>query len=145
MLKHKDKKTILAVTKKASQKKIDLIKAKGHQVVIVRESAGKTRPVRKKSISKSSNGVNMKSLMKELAKLGITSVMIEGGSRINASALSGKIVDKVMIFTAYKIIGGTNAICSIGGECPPLLKQAVSLEDPEVRAIGADILFEGYV
>ncbi|MEK6528346.1 MAG: bifunctional diaminohydroxyphosphoribosylaminopyrimidine deaminase/5-amino-6-(5-phosphoribosylamino)uracil reductase RibD, partial [Nitrospirota bacterium] len=115
VLKHKDGKTIIATislnsttppfkkggqrgifSKKISadyQKKIDLLRNREVQILTTK---------------KDKNGmVNLKSLMKKLAKLDISSVMIEGGSRINASAVSDGIVDKIMMFTASKIIGGT--------------------------------------
>ena len=83
--------------------------------------------------------------MKELGKLDITSVMIEGGSTINASALSSKIVDKVLVFIAPKIIGGIDSIPSIGGKSPALIKSAYQLKNISTLSFGDDILIEGYL
>jgi len=83
--------------------------------------------------------------MKELGKLDITSVMIEGGSTINASALSSGIVDKVMFFIAPRMIAVKNSIGSIGGESPELLKNACTVQDITIKKLGADFLVEGYV
>ena len=83
--------------------------------------------------------------MKELGKLDITSVMIEGGSTINAAALSGKIVDKVLVFIAPKIIGGIDSIPSIGGTSPAMLKNACNLKNLSTIRIGDDIVIEGYI
>ncbi len=129
VLRHKDNKTIIAVTKKASKKKIRLIEKDGNKVLIIKERSGL---------------VDMKTLIKKLGKLGISSVMIEGGSSINASALSDGIVDKIMFFIAPKVIGGTDAIHSIGGKSPSVLETAYRIKSIQVRTIGKDTLIEGY-
>ncbi|MEW6600950.1 MAG: dihydrofolate reductase family protein, partial [Nitrospirota bacterium] len=107
----------------------DVLARRGARVLTIREKAGR---------------VDLNSLMTELGKLEITSVMIEGGSSIAASALSEKIVDKVMFFTAPTIIGGVDAVPSIGGKSPSLLKDALQLRDTQVTTYGGDILIEGY-
>lgn len=136
VLKHKDGKTIIATISPKKfladyQKKISLLRNRGVQILITK---------------KDKNGmVNLKSLMKELAKLDISSVMIEGGSAINASALSSGIVDKIMMFTASKIIGGTDAVPSFGGKSLSVLSAAKTLRNTSIKSIGNDILIEGYV
>ncbi len=71
--------------------------------------------------------------------------MIEGGSSINASALSSGIVDKVLFFVAPKIIGGVNAIPSVGGISPSSLNKIVNIKDLQMKQVGDDILVEGYL
>ncbi len=139
VLKHRDNKTIIATTKKASKKKIDLLEKQGNKVLVIGNY------VRNKALTRTSNRVNLKSLMKELGKLAITSVMIEGGSLINSSALSSGIVDKVVFFIAPVIMGGSDAISSIGGKSPGLLKKALKIKNVRVKYIGEDILIEGYL
>ena len=87
--------------------------------------------------------MDLKALIKELGKLDITGVMIEGGSSIASSAISSGIVDRVMFFVAPKIIGGTDSIPSIGGKSPSLLSNAIKLKDLRATAAGDDILIEG--
>ncbi len=129
VLNHPDNKTIITTTKKADQKKIRQLRSRGVTVLVIKDKEGK---------------VDLKSLMKKLGTLNITSVMIEGGSLITASSLSSKIVDKVMVFIAPKIIGGIDAIPSVGGKSPALLKNAIQLKNLQVTHFGADILLEGY-
>ncbi len=144
VLKHKDGKTILATTRKTPVKKINFLKKRGNKVLIVKGRAGKVHPIGQKAPPGLSNGVNLKALMKELGRLNIASLMIEGGSSINASALSSKIVDKIMFFISPKIIGGTDAVPSVGGKSPASLRNAVRIKNPQVKIIGEDILLEGY-
>jgi diaminohydroxyphosphoribosylaminopyrimidine deaminase/5-amino-6-(5-phosphoribosylamino)uracil reductase len=89
--------------------------------------------------------VDLKFLMEELGRLEITSIMIEGGSSINASALSSGVVDKVMIFVGSKIIGGVDSISSVGGKSPALLKDSFNLKHLKINKIGEDVLLEGYM
>jgi diaminohydroxyphosphoribosylaminopyrimidine deaminase/5-amino-6-(5-phosphoribosylamino)uracil reductase len=145
ILKHEDRKTIIATTLKADKKKIDCLINRGNRVLIIKDGSGRVKPTIKKTVSRRIyNGVNLSGLMKDLGNLGITSVLIEGGSSINASALSCGIVDKIMVFIAPKIIGGVDSISSVGGESPAFLMNAIIMKDLSARKIGEDILIEGY-
>lgn len=130
LLHHKDNKTIIATTRKANPKKIKQLTSRGARVLFIDSRQEK---------------VNLKKLIKELGKLEITSIMIEGGSSINAAALSNKIVDKVLVFIAPKIIGGIDSIPSIGGKSPSLLKSAYQLKEIRTVRFGDDLLIEGYL
>jgi diaminohydroxyphosphoribosylaminopyrimidine deaminase/5-amino-6-(5-phosphoribosylamino)uracil reductase len=83
--------------------------------------------------------------MRKLGQRGIMSVLIEGGSEINASALKAGVVDKVVLFLAPLLMTGTDSICSVGGVCPPRLKEAKGLRDVAVRFVGKDLMVTGYV
>ena len=129
VMSHNDGRTIIATTSKASDKKINTILKTGNRVLVIKDKKGR---------------VDLKKLMKELGKLEISSLLIEGGSSISASALSAGIVDKVMFFSAPKIIGGTDSISSVGGSSPARLSGAIELKDLTVIAYGKDFLIEGY-
>jgi diaminohydroxyphosphoribosylaminopyrimidine deaminase/5-amino-6-(5-phosphoribosylamino)uracil reductase len=138
VLHHDDGKTIIAAVQphensslqRNYRRKIERLSDLGVRVLSVKEKDGM---------------VDLKSLVKELGRLHITSLMIEGGSSINASALSAGIVDKVMVFTAPKIIGGVDSVASIGGRSPALLKKAFQIKNLKIRKIAEDILIEGYI
>ncbi len=89
--------------------------------------------------------VNLQSLMNILGKSGITSVLIEGGSEINASALREGIVDKVVLTYSARIIGGRDSIGIVGGHSPKSLDESVFLKNVSIRRLGEDIMVEGYV
>lgn len=89
--------------------------------------------------------VNLRSLMNILGKSGITSVLIEGGSEINASALREGIVDKIVFFYSARIIGGRDAIGIVGGNSPESLDDSIFLMDVRVKKSGEDFMLEGYV
>ena len=89
--------------------------------------------------------VDLEALMGVLGEAGITSLLIEGGARVIASALSAGIVDKVMFFYAPKILGGNDGVPICRGKGPDLMKDCLTLRDTRVERFGEDILVEGYV
>ena len=89
--------------------------------------------------------VDLKYLMKMLGNFGVTSVLIEGGAEVNASALKAGIVDKVVMFVAPMLMTGTDSLCSIGGRSPLKLNQAIGLYDVTADFVGQDIMVTGYI
>ena len=71
----------------------------------------------------------------------IDSILIEGGSEINASALKAGIVNKLQIYIAPKIIGGDgkNAVSSMNID---LVRNAVMLKNPKITQVDDDIVLE---
>ena len=122
------KKLIIAATNKAPKSSIKRLQHKGATVII----------------AKSKNGmVDLEDLMKQLGKHEITSVMIEGGSQLNSSAIKAGVVDKVLIFTAPKLIG--NGIGAIGSLGIKKISNAIDIKNPVCRRIGNDMMVEGYL
>ncbi|HET7393617.1 MAG TPA: bifunctional diaminohydroxyphosphoribosylaminopyrimidine deaminase/5-amino-6-(5-phosphoribosylamino)uracil reductase RibD [Candidatus Binatia bacterium] len=83
-------------------------------------------------------------LLRKLAKIGIASVLIEGGATTAAGALKEKMVDKMLLFYAPKLLGGDGRymIDSLGIEH---IKQSVMLQNLKVQKSGADLLISGYL
>ncbi len=96
-------------------------------------------------VSEKNNGVDLKKLINRIGKNGISSVLIEGGGEVNASALNEKIADKVVWFIAPKIIGGNSAPGVVGGKGVKNLNQAFLLKDLNFSPLGNDWMVEGYL
>ena len=90
------------------------------------------------------NQVSWRSLLKELARRGIVSVLIEGGGATAASALKDKIVDKILFFFAPKILGG-DARPMIEALGFRRVKHAIGVKDLRVDKSGADFMVTGYL
>lgn len=88
--------------------------------------------------------VDLVKLMKELGKLEMASLLIEGGGEIIASAFSSRIVDKVLFFVSPKIIGGRDAPTPVEGGGVREMAQAVPLRSVTTRWFDSDLLIEGY-
>lgn len=123
-------KVMVVVTNAAPKSRIYSLEKAGVEVLKVR--ARKSR-------------VHLASLMQVLCKDLITSILLEGGSTLNASAIEEGVVDKIMCFVGFKILGGSGALSPIGGEGFEKMKDALGIRDLEVKFIGEDLLIEGYV
>jgi diaminohydroxyphosphoribosylaminopyrimidine deaminase / 5-amino-6-(5-phosphoribosylamino)uracil reductase len=88
--------------------------------------------------------IDLRRLMERLGALGITSLLVEGGGRVMASALSEGIGDKIVLFYAPKLLGGDDGIPICSGPGPEKMADCVTVQDIEVRRFGDDILIEGY-
>ncbi len=89
--------------------------------------------------------VDLRALMSKLGERKITSVLLEGGSRLNASALAQGIARKVMFFYAPKILRGQESLSMFAVPSPESLREAIPVHDWKVRRVGKDFLFEGYL
>lgn len=89
--------------------------------------------------------VDLPVLVKKLADLGITSILVEGGARLNAALLQNGLVNKLYTYLAPKLFGGQDALSPVwdmGVESPD---QAVALKIIETRKIGPDLFIESEV
>lgn len=80
----------------------------------------------------------------QLGEKGISSLLIEGGGNINASFLENKLIDKVVLYFAPKLIGGIEAPTFFEGTGIDLMKDAIDLESTDISRIGPDFKFVGY-
>jgi len=89
--------------------------------------------------------VSFPNLIKRLREEGVTSLLIEGGSRVNAAALAAGVVDKVCAVVAPMLLGGGRAIPFIEDLGIQLLRGAIQLHSLKAGKMGRDILLEAYV
>lgn len=89
--------------------------------------------------------IDLNRLMERLCEMGITSVLIEGGSSLNSSCLEAGIVDKVIFYIAPMIIGGIDSFPAVGGRIFREIHDAFRLTRSVVRRVGVDIVVEGYL
>jgi diaminohydroxyphosphoribosylaminopyrimidine deaminase/5-amino-6-(5-phosphoribosylamino)uracil reductase len=121
--------TIVATTSNASSGKVTAVKKLGVEVLIVNKDR--------------SGRVSLSSLLKELGKREITSVLVEGGSEIVTSLLKANLVDKMIIPIAPKIIG--KGLEAIGDLNINKIRNAIKFSSFKTMKKGNDIIFEGTV
>lgn len=90
------------------------------------------------------NGFNLRRILKILYSYEICSVFIEGGSCTLGKFFDAKLVDKMYVFVAAKIMGKKNALCAIGGEGRISMRHITNLRDVTIEKIGKDYLICGY-
>ncbi|MBL7179552.1 MAG: bifunctional diaminohydroxyphosphoribosylaminopyrimidine deaminase/5-amino-6-(5-phosphoribosylamino)uracil reductase RibD [Pseudomonadota bacterium] len=89
--------------------------------------------------------IDLDRLMDRLGALGLTSLLIEGGSRVIASSLSAGIAEKIVFFYAPKILGGDDGAPVCRGPGPDLMKGCIAVKNIRVRRFGDDVMIEGYI
>lgn len=89
--------------------------------------------------------VDLNSLMDLLGKMGVDSVLLEGGATLHWAAVQGGLVDKVQAYIAPKILGGQGAKSPVGGQGFPHPDQALQLKNPVLTRLGPDFLLESEV
>lgn len=86
--------------------------------------------------------IDLKWVLKYLGQREVASVLIEGGGAVVGNALKRDLVDKMMIYTAPKIMG--EGLQSVRGFKSRSLGEMVYLKDISFDKIGKDILIQGY-
>jgi len=89
--------------------------------------------------------VDIADLLYRLYRIGVTSLLIEGGAELAWSAFHARVVDRCMFFYAPIIIGGTSAPSGIEGRGINVLQEAPRLVDVKSFRLGPDILLDGRV
>jgi diaminohydroxyphosphoribosylaminopyrimidine deaminase/5-amino-6-(5-phosphoribosylamino)uracil reductase len=89
--------------------------------------------------------INLKDMMKKLAQLEITNILVEGGGTLIGSLFDEGLVDKVLFFISPKIMGGKDSISSVMGKGVARVDRSIKLREVQLRRIGEDFLIEAYV
>ena len=114
-------KIIVAVSKKAPEKRVLALRERG--LTVIRTSG---------------TSVNLPELLKALGALGISGILVEGGPKILSAFFAENLVDKISVFIAPKILGGKVF------PLPENLRVPKLLQNFSLRRIKDDLLFEGY-
>jgi len=87
--------------------------------------------------------VSLAALTERLGQKGLISLLIEGGSEVNAAALLiEKIVDKIIFCYAPKIIGGRTAPTLVGGPGAATMDESLPVDIIKIRRLGRDLVVE---
>ncbi|HET6673685.1 MAG TPA: bifunctional diaminohydroxyphosphoribosylaminopyrimidine deaminase/5-amino-6-(5-phosphoribosylamino)uracil reductase RibD [Nitrospiraceae bacterium] len=122
--------TVIATSKTAPVRKIRLLRRRGIDVLVLPERNGQ---------------VSLPALCRQLGRLRITSLLVEGGSTVNASLIRNNLPDRVVLYVAPLLLGGEDAKGLIGGLSPKHLRESVVLEGVTIRQAGHDMVIEADV
>ncbi|MBD2846815.1 bifunctional diaminohydroxyphosphoribosylaminopyrimidine deaminase/5-amino-6-(5-phosphoribosylamino)uracil reductase RibD [Paenibacillus sp. IB182496] len=120
--------TIVLTTERADRAKLRELEKAGVRVIV--SGAGPQ--------------VDLRLAMRRLAELEISSILLEGGGRLNGAMLQARLVNKLRLFFAPKIIGGASAPVSFELEGWERMADAVQLDRMEVERVGGDLCISGY-
>jgi diaminohydroxyphosphoribosylaminopyrimidine deaminase/5-amino-6-(5-phosphoribosylamino)uracil reductase len=122
-------KTIVVTSSKAPATKVRALEARGAQVWGIALRGG---------------AIPWATVLRRLARMGIVSVLIEGGAAVAASALRAKAVDKILFFYAPKVLGGDGRVM-IDGLGIRRVSESLRLKRMKVKKSGSDLLVTGYL
>jgi len=95
------------------------------------------------AVDRGESGLDWSQVLDELGRRGISSVLVEGGSRVAASALTQRVVQKLALFYGPKVIGG-DGLPGIGVLGVRNIADAIDVSASRVRRVGSSLLVEGY-
>lgn len=123
--------TLVATTERAPSHRIDAWTDAGAEVVVFDRDA--------------TGSVDLGALMHTLGKRDVQGVLVEGGATLAWSFVRDRLVDRVVLYLAPKILGGAAAtgVITGGGFAP--VDAALPLEFERVERIGPDLKVEARV
>jgi len=121
--------TIIAAGSKVSTEKRNRIEELGARVITCRMRGGR---------------IDLADLLGKLAKMSISSILVEGGATLFDTFVREGLVDKFYLFFAPKILGGDDGVPFTRGSGCDMIKNCLSLTITTVKRFGDDIMIEAY-
>jgi 3,4-dihydroxy 2-butanone 4-phosphate synthase/GTP cyclohydrolase II len=121
-----DASTIVLTTERSSPDRRAALRERGVTVAVVRESP---------------DGIDLPDGLAHLQRLGIRSLLVEGGARVITSMLRARLADRVVVAVAPLLVGkGTEAVGDLGTS---LVADGLQLANRTVHQAGPDLLIAG--
>ncbi len=116
--------TVIAVSHKATNSKLEKIKSRGASVLVCGMN----------------NKVYLKKLLKILKNVGVNRLLVEGGGEINWSMLTNELVDEIIVTIAPTIVGGRDAITLVEGIGFTKVNNSLKLKLQKIRKIDSEVI-----
>lgn len=120
--------TLIVCGMDVDQTKLGLLQEAGAEVI-------QLQPIHEK--------IPLDELLTELYKRNVTLLFVEGGGEVHGSFLHAGFIDKLTMFIAPKLIGGTGP-SPIMGTGFSNMANAIMLREMSIKKIGADFAITGY-
>ncbi|MGI8551461.1 MAG: RibD family protein [Dehalococcoidia bacterium] len=119
--------TLIATTRRATEERIRAVRRCGAEVLVADEDC---------------NGrVDLVDLLRLLGRRGIHSILIEGGGTLITSVLRQRLVDRLVVCIAPKVIGA--GIDAVGDLNIMRLSEAMTFTHASFSPAGEDVIFDG--
>ncbi|MDO3380022.1 bifunctional diaminohydroxyphosphoribosylaminopyrimidine deaminase/5-amino-6-(5-phosphoribosylamino)uracil reductase RibD [Geoalkalibacter halelectricus] len=124
-----DAPTVIATTEQASYGKIRKLRDLGARVLVL--------PAKQER-------VDLGALLTALGGMDLQHLLLEGGADLNGAFLRERLIDRVLVYIAPRLIGGDGKAL-FDGVGAPTLSKAASLANLRLRRFGDDLCYEGEV
>jgi diaminohydroxyphosphoribosylaminopyrimidine deaminase/5-amino-6-(5-phosphoribosylamino)uracil reductase len=120
------------------------LERRGVQVCAVETWVQASRPVQEQA-GRPAPRPDFLKVLEELGRREITSVLLEAGAELNGAALDAGLVDKVFLYYAPKILGGTDSLPMAAGRGIRAMPDALAVTGIRRYDFGPDFAVEGYL
>jgi diaminohydroxyphosphoribosylaminopyrimidine deaminase / 5-amino-6-(5-phosphoribosylamino)uracil reductase len=90
-------------------------------------------------ISLKEEKIGIRTVLTELGARNIVSLYVEGGSTIHSAFLKEKAFQELIMYMSPKLVGGSSAFTSFGGEGFPTIAEGLEMEIATLERVGKDI------
>ena len=118
---------VIVATLSSDVNKAAALQEKGVQILVTKEKDG---------------CIDLKDLMQKLGEQKIDSILLEGGATLNQSALQSQIIQRIQVYIAPKIFGGSGRYTPVRGNSVTNPDHAYQLQSKEIKQFGEDLLIE---
>ena len=113
----------------ASPRKSEILRKKGVEVL---------------AVGRSRSQLDLKKILDELGRREITSLLVEGGSRVLTDFIEIKAADKFVLTFSPKLVGGRKAPGILSGKGIDRIRRALPVRLVRSFRIGEEVIVEGY-
>lgn len=89
--------------------------------------------------------LDLESIFKKLASLGVQTLLCEGGGRLAGALLEAGLIDEICWFVSPSILIDGKSIPSLAGTQLQLITERIKLQNVEYKQLGQDLLVSGLV
>ena len=86
--------------------------------------------------------ISLPIMLSALSKMGIKSVLVEGGPTVHTSFIEARLFDRIFAFVSPKLIGGKDSPTPFGGIGYPTVRGSLNLKITRIEKLGTDVLLE---
>jgi diaminohydroxyphosphoribosylaminopyrimidine deaminase/5-amino-6-(5-phosphoribosylamino)uracil reductase len=141
---------LVAALNDAPSGNVEALRAVGVEVLLLESASSRNEAAL-------ADRLNLKALLSELGRRGMTNVLVEGGGGLlgslfdlcsgerpeDAAEAGGRLIDEIHVFVAPKIAGGAEAIGPIGGFGLDRIPQSCQIDPLEIETLDGDVYVHG--
>jgi diaminohydroxyphosphoribosylaminopyrimidine deaminase/5-amino-6-(5-phosphoribosylamino)uracil reductase len=95
--------------------------------------------------SPNSGHIDLDWLLLQLGAENVTSLLVEGGGKVNAGFFEQQLVHAVAFYYAPKVLGGEHSRRAVSGRGAKTLQEAIRLKNASWKKVGQDLVMQALV